>query len=362
MFLKTSRYFLNRYQLRHFSQKVVKINYTDLLDTSKSKQLYSNIEEAYGKDGLGILIIEKVPEYLEARENLFKLTHQIVNLPESSLRKVETPPNYEFGWSHGKEYLSDKPDYLKASYYANLRPVTDPNSKDRNIWPEEIPEAEKIFHRLGNIIRGVGVNLLDVIDSYIKNTYQLYNLNYRKLVESSKENKGRMLYYYPRKAAKNSSNVDQENWCEWHNDHGSLTGLTSAMYVDENGKESTVNLSNTGLYIQNRKGENVRVTFGKQDIAYQLGECLQVHSGGILHATPHAVKVFNDIPENIARITFALFMEPNHEVIMNPPEGSKIENIKTSDIYHVPKIQDRFKEGMTFGEFNQVTINTYYKK
>ena len=26
-------------------------------------------------------------------------------------------------------------------------------------------------------------------------------------------------------------------YCGWHNDHSSLTGLTKAMYIDENGKE-----------------------------------------------------------------------------------------------------------------------------
>ncbi len=25
------------------------------------------------------------------------------------------------------------------------------------------------------------------------------------------------------------------SWCGWHNDHGSLTGLTSAMYMDADG-------------------------------------------------------------------------------------------------------------------------------
>lgn len=26
------------------------------------------------------------------------------------------------------------------------------------------------------------------------------------------------------------------DWCGWHNDHGTLTGLTSAMYFDSEGK------------------------------------------------------------------------------------------------------------------------------
>ena len=132
--------------------------------------------------------------------------------------------------------------------------------------------------------------------------------------------------------------------------------------MDEKGNfAENLKLNKTGLYIQNRRGEVIRCTFGKNDFAYQLGETLQIHSGGILNATPHAVQVHNDIPENIARCTFALFMGPNKDVKLNIPEESKIENIVTSEIYKVPKIQSRFKKGMTFGEFHEATINTFYK-
>jgi len=362
MFLK-SKYLFSKYQRKTFSQSVVKISFNDLQNPNIKNKLYSSIEEAYGEDGLGILIIEKVPEYLKARENLFNLTNQIVNLPEESKKNIENPETkYAFGWSYGKEVISDKPDYLKASYYANLKQLNNNKSNDKNIWPKEIPEAEKIFDTLGNMIRGVGLNLLDLIDSYIKNTYPSYDLNYRKLIENSTHNKGRMLYYFSRKHSKTLSKEEGENWADWHNDHGSLTGLTSAMYVDEKGAEMKIKLTKTGLYIQNRKGEDVRVTFGPDDIAYQLGECLQVHSGGILHATPHAVKVMDDIPENYARITFALFMQPNHDFLMSPPKECRIEDIRTSDIYHVPKLQDRFRLGMNFGQFNDATNDMYYKK
>jgi hypothetical protein len=55
-------------------------------------------------------------------------------------------------------------------------------------------------------------------------------------------------------------------------------------------------------------------------------------------------------------------MEPNKDVKIKIPEGSKIENIQTSNIYKVPKVQDRFKEGMTFGDFCEATYQAFYKK
>lgn len=47
----------------------------------------------------------------------------------------------------------------------------------------------------------------------------------------------------------------------------------------------------------------------------------------------------------MARNTFAVFMEPNFDVVMDLPEG------KTEHDSAV----DRFKKGMTFGDFSKVS-------
>ena len=81
--------------------------------------------------------------------------------------------------------------------------------------------------------------------------------------------------------------MDEANWCEWHNDHGSLTGLVSANYLNEDGSEAKdLKLTKTGLFVQNRKGDIVRCAYGPEDLAFHLGENLQIHSGGLLHVTP----------------------------------------------------------------------------
>ena len=41
-------------------------------------------------------------------------------LPETVRVQYEDPTSlYNFGWSHGKERLSDRPDFHKGSFYAN---------------------------------------------------------------------------------------------------------------------------------------------------------------------------------------------------------------------------------------------------
>ncbi len=366
-----------KYDQKNFSNNnLIKIKYSYLTDPNNSQTfLFDAISKAYNQDGFGIMVIEKVPGILEKKKKLFELTHKLINLPENELKKIEKQElNYSIGWSYGKEYLGSKPDLLKASYYAKLDPLhSSKNFKDENIWPEMIPELKSSFTEVGNMIRDIGLIILKNIDLFIKKKNSCYNLDYQSIISDSDQNTGRMLYYFPRKKLyKNLENNDNKafnlessdsNWCEWHNDHGSLTGLVSASYNNEDGSEAlNLNLTKTGLWIQNRKGDLIRMAYGQEDIAFQLGETLQIHSGGLLHATPHSVKFMEDAPEDVARTTFALFMQPNKHFKLNLPKEAKKDDINTNPIYkYIPKLEDRFTENITFGDFCDKTNDLYYK-
>ena len=133
--------------------------------------------------------------------------------------------------------------------------------------------------------------------------------------------------------------------------------------MKEDGTEAKdLKLLNTGLFVKNRKGEMVRCAWGPDDLAFQIGETLQIHSGGLLHATPHAVLFMDDIKDTIARTTFALFMETNMDHLMNLPKGVSEESVLTCEIYeNIPKLQYRYHKDMNFGEFNNKTFYMYYK-
>ncbi len=47
-------------------------------------------------------------------------------------------------------------------------------------------------------------------------------------------------------------------------------------------------------------------------IAYQMGQAMQVHSGGLLQATPHCVRgpMSSAAAAGVSRNTFAVFMQP----------------------------------------------------
>jgi hypothetical protein len=92
-----------------------------------------------------------------------------------------------------------------------------------------------------------------------------------------------------------------------------LTGLTSAMLVDESNPDF-IELDSippggesAGLYIKDKTGSFIKINIPRNCLAFQIGEAAQVSSKGILVATPHLVRGVES--ESIARNTFAVFMQ-----------------------------------------------------
>jgi hypothetical protein len=253
------------------SSPIVELSYTDLV--SDGIILIDQISEAFSGDGCnGILIVSGVPGYVEARQRLLPLARDFAKLDTTIQEKyVHSASYYSFGWSHGKEKLQGRPDLSKGSYYNNPqydRPVDDeeiiaqfPSFVHPNIWPiDDLPSLEPAFKDLGKMIVSVGLLVAKQCDLYVQSRSSTYkeNLLY-SVISESKCCKARILHYYPI-SSENKNDIEKENqvlynpnldvdekddgvkqnvdedfssWCGWHNDHGSLTGLTSAMLLNE---------------------------------------------------------------------------------------------------------------------------------
>jgi isopenicillin N synthase-like dioxygenase len=242
-----------------------------------SPALQTRIEAAYGYAGLGILAVTGVPGLASARRKMLPLGARFAALPDAIKKQTERPHAfYQAGWSHGNEILqSGRPDYAKGSYYANPlvdRPSDDaalvaewPSFLEPNVWPDEdvLPGFEAAFKQLGRQVVAVGMLLACQCDDYVAAQCPGYqNGQLRRLLGTSKCCKGRLLHYFPVEdgasqakakaltgdpATSSEENTQQEvqapgdstfsDWCGWHNDHGSLTGLVPAMYLDRFGRE-----------------------------------------------------------------------------------------------------------------------------
>ncbi|XP_011648664.1 uncharacterized protein LOC101206989 isoform X1 [Cucumis sativus] len=330
----------------------------------RNVDLSMKIEEGFGPKGLGILSVTDVPGFPSLRKDLLRLSSRLAKLPEDVKKKLEDPhTRYNFGWSHGKEKLeSGKPDLLKGSFYANPildTPTTDasliqryPSYCGSNIWPsKELPELESAFKALGKLILDVGLMLAYHCDQYAAKMMKLHeDKALEKIILNSRCHKGRLLYYFPAQQSTCSEDSDKlSSWCGWHTDHGSLTGLTCATFTRD-GLEIPCPDSAAGLYIRTRTGEVVKVYYGENEIAYQIGETTEILSRGYLCATPHCVRApKGEEASNLERSTFALFMQPDWDQKLNFPEEVHIhkEIIPTNCV-------------LTFGEYSEKLLDKYY--
>ena len=141
--------------------------------------------------------------------------------------------------------------------------------------------------------------------------------------------KARLLHYFPAPPSQehgaSDSASDEDDWCATHVDHGCLTGLTSAMFVDEAAEPQQTGASFTplaelekspdpkaGLYIHSRTGAVTKVAIPRDCLAFQTGEALEVITKGKFKAVPHFVRGAGaGLGGKIARNTLAVFTQPN---------------------------------------------------
>ena len=119
------------------------------------------------------------------------------------------------------------------------------------------------------------------LDRYLKSRISDYqDGTLQNVLRNSRKMTGRLLHYFPVDEEVDTSDM---KWCGWHNDHGTLTGLCSAMYLDEDYNEvdpATLEDETSGLFAMNRNHEEVRIRIPRDSLAFQIGESAQIHSGG----------------------------------------------------------------------------------
>mmetsp|Transcript_3834 Transcript_3834/g.14531 ORF Transcript_3834/g.14531 Transcript_3834/m.14531 type:complete len:364 (-) Transcript_3834:166-1257(-) len=340
---------------------VVNLDYADLV---QNKDLSSLIQQAFGSDGYGILTVSNVPRVAELRKIVLPLSFQFANLPDSIKNLyVDEKSNYSFGWSHGKETFNGKLDFAKGSFYAN--PTMDVSTNDQllkekapffcrdNIWPtEHLPQLEKAFKDMSRLLVDVGLLVSRQCDAFAQKTFKNYKAGtLHHTIADSKCHKARLLYYFPLEddTPKQKSD-DVDSWCGWHSDTDTLTGLLKGMYFDKDGKclDGTFKDPEAGLFIRDRKGEIRKGVWNTDQIAFQIGECSQIVTGGELRATPHCVRGSDQT--GIGRAQMACFMQPTWDVVLSPPEGVDVSMCEAPGV----------TKPLSFMEYANMRFSQYY--
>ena len=290
--------------------------------------------------------------------SIFNNHKESLSLPEAK---------YLVGWSHGKETLKDGHyDTLKGSYYVNCAfyqdsslqnaPADDfpnfPEYTASNIWPSEVilPGFQDAVTELCILIIDIAALVARACDRYASNHIEGYEKGYlERVVQTSLTTKARLLHYFPPPSESSDDSHrhtgtkgDEENgndsWCATHVDHGCLTGLTSALYVDESSplhapsspvrplsKLASSPDPEAGLYIYSRTGSTTKVDIPADCLAFQTGEALELITKGKFRAVPHFVKGPKAEANGamlVSRNTLAVFTQPNLGAVVDSEKGT----------------------------------------
>lgn len=270
--------------------------------------------------------------------------HTCTSKADCSLEKLESPASkWLVGWSCGKETLKDgRYDTLKGSYYVNCASEFEeqqnavaekypsfPEYTAPNVWPSEhlLPGFQETFRELCILIVDIAALVARACDKYAEANIDGYQKGYLEhVVKTSVATKARLLHYFPTlESNKETSSDDEDDWCATHLDHGCLTGLTSAMFVDEAAHIPQTGSAfaplkeldrspdpKAGLYIHSRTGEVTKVSIPRDCLGFQTGEALEIITKGKFKAVPHFVRGAGPgSGGKVARNTLAVFTQPN---------------------------------------------------
>ena len=350
---------------------VVTISYDDLCEAPIGS-LHDMIERAYGHSGLGILVVSGIPQLKSLRRRTLESIREFACLPAHLHAQFESAESfYSVGWSHGREKMAkDVYDTAKGSFYFN--PIADDAFADQpelkeaypafcapNMWPSElVPSMQPNAMRLSRLLVDTGALIASHCDAFVESRCASYERGkLQRIVRESRTCKARLLHYFPQQ--------QPSDWCGWHNDHGSLTGLVRAMYFDADGREVDNPDPSAGLYVQSRCGGHVKVAIPGEDCAaFQIGETAQIHSGGVLKATPHFVRgISNGRGSGVSRDTLACFMQPTMPERMNLPDQVDVQHAlhsATPPPPTVPLLSTRWNADQDFAQFTSHTLAAYY--
>ncbi|KZM21088.1 uncharacterized protein EKO05_0003559 [Ascochyta rabiei] len=327
------------------NQNAVAVGLEDLQNGNVDFNL---LEEAFGPESLGIIVVKELPQKFHGlRVRLLSYASAIASLSPEELEKLESPASkWLVGWSRGKETLKDgRYDTLKGSYYVNCASGFEetqesvaekypsfPEYTAPNVWPSEelLPGFEETFRELCALIIDVAVLVARACDKYAEAKIEDYQKGFLEhLVKTSVSTKARLLHYFPSpetgSGGSDTSSGDEDDWCATHVDHGCLTGLTSAMFVDEAAQVPQTGAAfaalkelerspdpKAGLYIHSRTGATVKVGIPRDCLGFQTGEALEIITQGKFKAVPHFVRGAGaGIGGKVARNTIAVFTQPN---------------------------------------------------
>jgi isopenicillin N synthase-like dioxygenase len=279
----------------------------------------------------GLVYIEDHGVDLALRDRLFarflELTDrpredkEPLNRPDLWFQRGWTPPNTERAVAAGGQ-----PDF-KECYFAAPLP-TDPEAQLEypqlyadNVWPEgkDGVELREDTLTLGRQLHEAGLALLSGVALGLGLHERWFDNRLGGAAHVL-----RLLRYLPLSEAQLSEDV---LWGEEHTDFNLLTLLAGGCFFDPDGGAAPSPDPESGLFLRTREGERVRGQAPEGCLVAQVGQQLEILTGGALVATPHVIT-----PPRVAgwtRVAGAHFLHLHaHQMLRPLPSHRSEEAVK----------------------------------
>lgn len=339
-------------QLVQGPHEVVSISAEELVIANErgSHDLDDLLDRAFGVDGLGIICVTGSQEFQsrvqQIREELLPLALDLDRLPESAKEAIS-----ERGTVNINNYSKGIDGHRSGFYFHpttdtpgdNLPPNVeqDPNFYTPNLWPDDLlPELKVRGREAASFLVDIGQQFACAVDRRCCATFEGYKANtLETLFQKPKfcNHKCRLICYHDYET--DEQRMQQKGmWAPPHKDTGLLTALVPGVFLSS---ETGARLAacpdpEVGLYIKNRKGAiaQISVPAGTGEcIFFQIGEALQIVSGGLYQATEHCVRGPPKAQAGYIRASLAVFFQPHAHEDLPLPDGVSAQDVsaKTTD-------------------------------
>lgn len=215
-----------------------------------------------------------------------------------------------------------------------------------NLWPDaELPQLRLGCRGAAPFLVDVGRQLALALDRRCAAAFEGYRSDtLASLVKSADacNHKCRLICYHEYET-EDQRRTQKGMWAPPHKDTGLFTALVPGVFLSSVPKLSPEPDDSTacqlleecpdpevGLYVRDRSGRIVKVTAppGSGECLFiQVGEALQIVSGGLYHATEHCVRGPPRAKAGYVRASLAVFFQPHGHEDLPLPQGVSCRDV-----------------------------------
>lgn len=322
------------------------ISLDDLPPSKPAGALEAALDAAFGAGGPGIICITGGDEFQEdvrrIRADLLPLAWQLERLPDAAKTAIQergtlNVNNYSRGIDGNRSGLYFHPATDTPGECLPAGVPAEPTFYTPNLWPDQdLPQLKTRARQAAPFLVDVGQRLAAAVDERFRHMVQGYQAGtLEALVRKSSEcnHKCRLICYHEYRSQEQRAKC-KGMWAPPHKDTGLLTALVPGIFLDASNGERLPCCPDpeVGLYVRDRNGAIAQIVVpaavaGGECLFFQVGEALQIVSGGYYHATEHCVRGPPAPGKGYERASLAVFFQPHAHEELVLPRGISLQEV-----------------------------------